>query len=96
MSPARHRAPRRLQAPAGSGRRAAVLASSGMLLVVATSATAAAPAAPAAPPQVRAGVLSLSDAARTAMSVSPVVRVAADIEWETDTATLRAGTTPAT
>ncbi len=32
-------------------------------------------------------MLSLSDAARTAMSVSPVVRVAADIEWETDTAT---------
>lgn len=83
MSHARHRAPRQLPVlPTLPGRGAAVLASSGLVLTMAaTSAGATTANAPTAPVQLRAGGVELSDAARTAMSLSPVVQVAADIEW---------------
>lgn len=57
----------------GPNRRVAVLASSGLLLtMVATSATAVEQAAPAS---AEASGVSISDAARTALAISPIVRV---------------------
>lgn len=77
MSHARHRAPRQLPVlPTLPGRGAAVLASSGLVLTMAaTSAGATTAAAPTAPVQLRAGGVELSDAARTAMSLSPSCRL---------------------
>ena len=88
---ARHRAPRPLP-PSGFtrphpdvNRRVAVLASSGLLVtMVATSATAVEPAAPA---RAEVSRLSISDAARTSLATSPIVRVPADTEWTADPVT---------
>jgi len=88
---ARHRASRHLTMSGftrphpGPNRRVAALASSGLLLtMVATSATAVEPAAPA---RAAATGVSISDAARTAMATSPIVRVPTDAEWATDAVT---------
>lgn len=94
---ARHRAPRPFP-PSGFtrphpdvNRRVAVLASSGLLLTMAaTSATAVEPVAPA---RAAATGVSISDAARTSLATSPIVRVAADVEWSADP--LSVSSTPA-
>ena len=78
----RHRAPRqplRLAPPPGTGRSVTALASSGLLVAVATTSAAAEPVE--TPAQLRAGALELTAEARSSMVLSPVVDVAADVEW---------------
>jgi len=95
----RHRAPRSSMIPQAvvvSGRTVTMLASSGMLVAVAaTSATAGPVAAPRAQPaDARPAEVSVSAEARARLLTAPVVRVPADVAWDSVALTATAKPAP--